>query len=805
MTTPVSLVASYFAPSTALSGGESISVFRGENAVIRRFGDRARVENYPGHLDLSENYDLTAFAITGTISCSASGTTVTGSGTAFTTELHVGQLLLAANGNEVFCVKSITSDTSFVTDRPATAAVSGQAAYRLPVMCPVDGKRAVLLRGNAILGDRKDIIYAGDGSLFLNGTDTGFDATATPKRLERLTDGSYIEFPIGFSTTPTVPVISATTGGSKKMIAGSYSFLVAWFNYATEGFSNPSAAVKQDSTPTDLTIAAGGRFLLDFTNTYSKFTFADTDITIATGNVNKTAHGLVTGDTIKWRNIGGSYPTVSSGAAITATTPYYVIRVDADNFKVARSAALAQAGTAITFSNDGSSTNHIYKLPANANGCIVYMSQSGGGVAVVNQQYFQNGPWFKVAEVLITDLDANDQIYVEELDAALGMTASGDNDPPQKCEFITEFANTLMCISTLGKRSSDSDQHGVNPGNYVVSQKPSNFEAFPLGWRVSVGEEITGFTQGVGRLFCLTAGGVPFVTPTGRTELARLQPTLLDMPYTSRPFFTKGTIQPYGACVIQGDLFLFSGGQPLRSPSQADENNVVPFELGAVIDDLLTDWKDGYTFCVHSPDNQQLLLIGSAIRKNSSGYWTSEILPLDLRRGEWLPKITLSSTTRDMIVSGTAIVGNRLEFLAGGRVSGGAFTTSTFRYDERSGDAISYYVAFQPSDAQNESTQKAIRAFRPTGKLTSPVIQVHGAAPGGTLSISDIENGTNSITGNISLTTTTSITRYLKKKYLVKNLGLFTVRLSGTYGGTGDVDRLEELVLDLDLNHGGSY
>lgn len=66
----------------------------------------------------------------------------------------------------------------------------------------------------------------------------------------------------------------------------------------------------------------------------------------------KVAHGLETGDgPIRVANSGGALPT-----GISAATDYWVIKVDADTFKFATTRALAQAGTAINLTTDGTGT-----------------------------------------------------------------------------------------------------------------------------------------------------------------------------------------------------------------------------------------------------------------------------------------------------------------------------------------------------------------------------------------------------------------------------------------------------------------
>lgn len=787
----VSLVTSDFVPTSSFTGGESPTILRGKNVIIRGQRGRAKLENYPGSKDLSEDYNINAETLTGTLTWAADSHAVSGSGTLFTTETAVGDTLLV--GTEPCVVREITSDTSLTADRPGQLGQSGVTARYMFRMFEIGKKRGVLRRGNAIEVERKDIILAGGGTLFLNGTTTSITATKRPKRLQRAAAGTYTEKVMGFDAIPPLPVITATTGGWKGMLAGKYSFMLSYWNSVTDGYSNPCGPIKKDGGGTALTIAAGGRFEFDFTTALvnmpsnadgfviwgtpsgggvtsvneslyaagawqrvkkirtTAYSIGDADVDPSTDQVTIAGHKFRTGDSIY---VGTTF------GGLTAGTEYFAIVVDANTVKFATTAANANAGTAIDITGD-----------------------PGGTVSV------------RALKV------SDDKTFIEYLDGEMGGVASGTNDAPQDCSFVTEFANQVFFISALGKVTA-TNAIGTSPGNYVLPEKAGNHEAVNLDWKVSVGEEITGFANGVGRLFCLTANGIPFVTPTGRTELARLSGSgTLDMPFTSRPFWTKGGIAPNNLIVIQGDVFLYTGRTVLRSPSNADENTV-PFEIGLPVADLTASWYQGHVFLGHCGKNQQLCLISSATHRNNAGYWVSQILPLNLQTNQWQPIIEVSSDTRDMIVSGVATVNGRMEFLAGGARFGTTPSIGTFRYDEAAGVAVPWYVVFQPSDLGEEALQKFIRSFRVTARTSAAIIQVHGARAGEDVSITDLEDGTNSISGNISVTAASGIVRARMIKQLVSRLQLFTIRYADEWPGTGSVNRLDELVLDVDF-HGG--
>jgi hypothetical protein len=83
------------------------------------------------------------------------------------------------------------------------------------------------------------------------------------------------------------------------------------------------------------------------------YTYATFTTTFATNHIDMTAHGLQTGDgPVRMTTTAADLPL-----GYVINTDYWVIRVDADNFKVALSPALAAAGTAVTIADDGTGTH----------------------------------------------------------------------------------------------------------------------------------------------------------------------------------------------------------------------------------------------------------------------------------------------------------------------------------------------------------------------------------------------------------------------------------------------------------------
>lgn len=86
-------------------------------------------------------------------------------------------------------------------------------------------------------------------------------------------------------------------------------------------------------------------------NTPAAKSFATSDVNTTNDTITETAHGYVTG-------LKGQFTTTGTlPAGLSLATDYFVIRVDADTYKVATSLVNAQAGTAVDMTDVGSGTH----------------------------------------------------------------------------------------------------------------------------------------------------------------------------------------------------------------------------------------------------------------------------------------------------------------------------------------------------------------------------------------------------------------------------------------------------------------
>lgn len=695
-----------YIPSTPLSGDESMSIYRGQNAKLRGTYPNLIYEAYPSSLNLNE--PIPALALTGTLSFTEGGTTVTGTGTDFLDELHIGQKMLCANG-EVLAVERIISATSFINARPLQSTAVNTTASRTPRLFPLDIYRGSQIWGNAIIFDRGTISSVGDGVLYRNGAVLQGDSLTASRRAQIAiydsVTGDFDVQPLGFDgadipIAPTVTIIGS--GGSKNMSLGYYSFRVAYYSDTTTGYGNPTETIlAAANAPFQLT-AANSRWSVDFT--------AD-----------------------------------------------------------------------------------VANRPSDADGYIVYQSAFAGSSAISQVNAIQGG-WFEATRVKFTDLVAEVLVY-EAVDSDLLTLVSFDNDAPPDAEFITTLDNYTVLISTNGQGvgTDVARETTTSPGAFISPQKADNNEGFPASLKVPTekGEVILGFVSVAGRIFVMTSNTLQAVSSTG----------LPSAPMVCRPFWKRGFTSPDNLVGVGDTLYGFTTSGFFRSIATGDKGNEESL-FASDVETETADWFGGYVLGAHDPKNDEVCFCYSASRKNEQGYWESDILPYSLRQGGvYQPKIVLSSPTRDMIVTGAATVNGHFEFIAGGRREGTTDQYDTWQYDMGSNEDVDGYLAWSFQDSGIELISKNIRKIRAKGKFADADIKVYITTADAEINIEDLENGTNAAY-SFDLPASTGITQYAIQKCRVRNALMWTVRLGFTsnWDGTGKVDQIHEIVLDLDVS-----
>ena len=158
--------------------------------------------------------------------------------------------------------------------------------------------------------------------------------------------------------------------------------VVAWHRHIFGGKSDTGKTVKQQKI---------------------SFTANSTNVNTTSNQITITGHGLATGDQVHYfaasNKIGG----------LSNSKVYYVINVDANNIKLAKSSSAAAANTAINLTSaPGSDTTQFIYQGVNINNNILFVSAHG----------FKSGDhiFYKNSGTAISGLSENTKYFVEKID-----------------------------------------------------------------------------------------------------------------------------------------------------------------------------------------------------------------------------------------------------------------------------------------------------------------------------------------------------------------------------------------------------
>lgn len=396
------------------------------------------------------------------------------------------------------------------------------------------------------------------------------------------------------------------------------------------------------------------------------------------------------------------------------------------------------------------------------------------------------GPWFFLETKAIAAIAAN-KFTVEWEDSQIGRTGNEvdyDNDAPPEAGFIGTIVGYPIAISCNGKL-------GGTPGPSIIPAKPGNIDAWPAEWNVtsSPPEVILGIATALARLYLLTPKSLQQAqyTPSGNPQVP---------PVTVRPYWRVGFANAFQVCFVNQMLV----GHSLMGPTRSVEGNqevVEQTDFGGYVSSIMATWTNGHVLVEHDPDPNvnAVCFFHAADSKNNAGFWRTRVLVWGVRQEQWIGDVFIEDDTRDMIVCGVAQVDGHLEFLAGGRLGGGV-QVDTFRWNTVSSGNVNYYAAWQLTNAGAPRQDKEIGAIQVTGMFTAGDAKIYGYSQTEAISLADIEAGTNSLSGSISLGTQASPQDLERQELNISNAALFTARVGGTWDSTGDPDRLDKVVLE---------
>lgn len=246
---------SYFVPTTSVSGSESPYIFRGENMWIRigRDPNNIYAESYAGSQSLSEPIDTAT--LTGTIAWDSTIDEITGTGTAFLSEIDIGDFVLGdggANETELLVVKEVKTNTKFIVCKKPITTKSGKTAYNLPGIFAVGSKRGTCVSGNVLQFPKGHFLGVGRGNFCLNGS----PLLGTPKTFidANVNTGTETITVTAHGFLANQPVRLANTGGA--LPTGLSAATVYYIIYVDA--NNIQLSLTAGGAAANITAAAGG-------------------------------------------------------------------------------------------------------------------------------------------------------------------------------------------------------------------------------------------------------------------------------------------------------------------------------------------------------------------------------------------------------------------------------------------------------------------------------------------------------------------------------------------------------------------
>ena len=815
------------------------------NMILTGLGDDLYLRCYAG----TRNFDETipTADLTGTIDIVADSLSVVGTTTQFMSELRSGQYLFV--DSFLLVVNQITDDTHCTVYKAPTSNVVAATAERMPVLYEIDSQRGTQIQGNAVQADKGTILATGFGTVRINGQPlsgitsvsvsqsvgtgaddaavgtlawtnpsnitTGGDATAIPA--DGVTTHYLKGTNLGFAIDP-----AATIVGIGVTIRRSLSGTITTETIADSevkivladgsiGATNKASAVNWPTIDTN--IVYGGATDL-WGETWTPADINDTDFGVVmsataadpatdAGTLKVVSYTITVYYTMAGGMILNGSPQIGIYDRATNTYAIYAIglnppvvnptvtsvpggtkNMQPGNF----SARLVPARTAtggygnpgpqipFTIINAGDQAKFDVSLgPAmdTANGQNAWDIYATELMATDRDQ----GPWNFVKTVTIADIVGN-AFYIDYADAEIVRNGLLDfnNDPPPPSGYVQFLEGEPVWISTRGKLS-DTFGPSIRPG------KPQDIDAAPADWDVSASppQNILGATSSLARLYFPTPMSLQQGVYLGSTDPFQIVPSV-----SMRPYWHVGFSHGYQLVFVLGDLYGYPHAGPTRSTANAEV--VAEQFFGEYIAEITQNWIGAQVLVGYDPQLRAVCYFHSGDSLNTAGFWRTRVVLWGIKQQGWLGECFISDDTRDMCVCGIATVNEHLQFLAGGRKNAG-IQVDTFQFNTASDQIIEWYASWAGVSAPSQNI--AVKAASATGKFTDGVAQIYGYDEDVDIDYAALEAGTDALI-TFSMGTNAGIARQFRQRFNAPNCGLAILRISGTWDGVGDPDRLDK-------------
>lgn len=747
-----------FVSTQPLDGVVQNSIYRGVNMIVKKAGSQLYAEMWGGVESTSETAGFTT--LTGTWAVTSGNATITGTGTAATTELIFGQWIVI--DARLYQVRSINSNTSVVVSPTPSATTSGATGIIPHTLQDVDFFRATFARGSIERLPQGHLVSAGQGVARFDGSTLTSSLTLSNQiQLSKYNSvaGTYTNYLLGMTATGNV-TLAAVSGGTKNMQAGDYSIRVCPARLATGGWNNPLPKVVLSG------LTANQRIEIDF----SGATFDS-----ARGQDAWTIFGSLYNASAQAAQQGPWY-LLSRGQQ-----PQSLLRINPRGTVAITSGSASVAGTDTFFLDDYAAGDTV-EIDGN-NYVINAIASNTSMTLTTNASTTASGVTTEIIKAVYEWLNAEIQ---------RGTLLEFNNDPPPRASFVGSLGGVPVLVSCRGPAPIGLEGD-YNPGPTIQPSKPNNVEAFPTESRSSVSppETIIGLVDAQARLFLMTENRLHFASFVSNDA---------EQPIVTRPFWKSGFRNPYSLTFVNGYLYGFTNRGPTRSIADGDEGSE-EFAFADRVSDTFQPWIPERVLVAYDAKNEAIVFFHNNDQVNGAGKQAVIAMMFMLRSQVWSTPILIEDSDEDVIVSGASVISGTLYLNLLKRDGGGAYTCVTYRWDSGT-NSIGWYLATEYGDNGAYPSDTCITGLRVTALLTSATAGIHGPRSDQE-NFNTIETGNSvSASGSIALANSTAVKAYPWKKLNVKALQQVAVRVDGNYT-SGSRHRVESLQVQGFVTEGG--
>lgn len=196
----------------------------------------------------------------------------------------------------------------------------------------------------------------------------------------------------------------------------------------------------------------------------SGFSFVDGDVTVGSDSINEVGHGLFTGDKVRLTTSG----VLPTGLALL--TDYYVIRVDADNFKLASSAYNAEWNNPVDITAAaGGGTHNVVGQDQDVKALDVFLMNPSISVTQGTSPWVIGDGGGSIT-VDAVDLDIRDLAFATDKVDVSGSTVELGATTLAALETITVNQGTSPWVVQAGaEKAEDSAHSSGDVGNFILA------------------------------------------------------------------------------------------------------------------------------------------------------------------------------------------------------------------------------------------------------------------------------------------------------------------------------------------------